>query len=292
MTGTVLLVAVPAAVVGAFAFALTGVLQQRTTAVVRRRSSLDPRLLWDLVRQPAWSLAIVSNLVGLGLQLVALRFAPLVLVQPVLVTGLLFATVLGARLAHRPPDRVMVGGSLLTVAGMVAFLVAARPVEGVGDVIAGWETAWLAVGLGGLLVVCLLLARRTSGIPRALVLALATGVLYGVTAGLFKVITGEFGGGLGAVLSDWPLWVVVVIGPVAFLLSQNAFQAGGSVSPPLAVTTTLDPLTGIAVGLLWLGESIRDSPGAVVGEVLGLAVMAGGIYALAHRAPAVVGSKP
>jgi drug/metabolite transporter (DMT)-like permease len=57
------------------------------------------------------------------------------------------------------------------------------------------------------------------------------------------------------------------------------------VSPPLAVITVTDPLVGIGIGVLWLDERLSDTPGRVVGQVLGLAAMALGVWLVAHRAP-------
>ncbi len=284
---TSLIIAIPAALVGAFSFAVTGVLQQRAAASVPQRRSLDPRLLVDLVRNPQWVFAILTTLLGLGLQVLALQFGPLILIQPLLVTGLLFAVSVSARLAHRRPDRIMLAGAGLTVAGLIVFLIAARPASSSHHTIGGRDAVWLIIGLGAGLAVSLLLGYLSSGAWRALALALGTGLLYGVTAGLLKLLGADFARGIATVVSDWPVYAVIVIGPMAFLLSQNAFQAGPSVAPPLAVITTADPLTGIAVGLLALGETIAVGVGPVLIEVLSLMAMAGGIYALAHRAPAV-----
>jgi hypothetical protein len=48
---------------------------------------------------------------------------------------------------------------------------------------------------------------------------------------------------------------------------------------------------GIAVGLLWLGERLRSSPGAITGQVAGLALMAGGVWMVSARAPHLTGEK-
>lgn len=72
-----------------------------------------------------------------------------------------------------------------------------------------------------------------------------------------------------------------------FLLNQNAYQAEPTASPALAVITTVGPLVGIGIGLLWLGESINTPGWALALEVISLAVMTGGVLALAYRAPQV-----
>ena len=75
----------------------------------------------------------------------------------------------------------------------------------------------------------------------ATLLGLACGVCYGVTAFLFELLSGGHGGFVG-LLERWPLWAVIVIGPLGFLLNQSAYQAGVMVSPVLSVITAADPL--------------------------------------------------
>lgn len=283
-----LVVAVPVAIVAAASFGLAGVLQYQATHRVPWRGAARPSLLVDLAHQPLWLASMGATLLGIGCQVVALRYAPLVLVQPLLVTGLLFAVVLGAALHRRRPDRVLLAGAGCCVLGLAAFLLAARPSSGGGH-FAFAEVVPLAAGLALALALCLALARRFAGLPRSLALALATGVLYGVTAGLIKVVARELDRGLTEPFQGWALYIVCLIGPIGFLLNQSAFQAGAIASPALAVITTTDPLVSIGIGLLWLGERINASITAVLVEILTLAVMASGIVALAHRAPHVRG---
>jgi hypothetical protein len=177
------------------------------------------------------------------------------------------------------------GSLLLTAGGLAAFLLFARPSPG-RDTLTVKDVLPLAVGLFVLLLGCFALVVRTRGLARSLALALAAGIVYGVTAAVAKVTIGAFeSDGLPGGLTHWSLWALVVLGPLGFLLNQNAFHEGELVSPPLAVITVTDPLVGIGIGVLWLGESIGASPGAVVGQVLGLTGMALGVWLVAHRAP-------
>jgi drug/metabolite transporter (DMT)-like permease len=122
---------------------------------------------------------------------------------------------------------------------------------------------------------------------RTLALAVAAGVLYGVTAGMVKVALQSLDHGVGAMFTSWPIYVVAVCGPLGFLLNQNAFQAGIALAPALAVIIVLDPLVGIGIGILWLGERLRDGWPAVLGQVLALVVLSVGVVILSHRAPQV-----
>jgi drug/metabolite transporter (DMT)-like permease len=120
-------------------------------------------------------------------------------------------------------------------------------------------------------------------VSRVLALALATGVLYGVTAGLMKVITGQLRVGLDEPFRHPVLYIVCIIGPIGFLLSQNTFQAGQLVAPAVAVITSVDPVVGVLIGVGWLGEEIDTSPAQLAGECLASLVVIGSIALIVAR---------
>ncbi len=122
---------------------------------------------------------------------------------------------------------------------------------------------------------------------RPLWLALACGVDFGVTAFLLKLVPDTLPGGFGNPLSQWPLYMLLIVGPAGFLLNQNAFQAGILISPVLAIITTADPVISIGVAHFWLKEKVASAPLDLVAEGISLAIMTGGIVALARRAPHV-----
>ena len=219
-------VAVPAAVAGAASFGAASALQQRATKEVPDAGVLGPQLLVELARRPRWLLASGAVGLGLALQLVALAFAPLTLVQPILVSGIVFGTLAAAWLAHRRPDRTVVLGAVCASVGLAALLALARPDGGTGQLPPLPAMAPLALVLAGVVAACFVVAVRTDGPGRVGALALATGVCYGVTAGLMKIVTAELrtGGPLLA-LTHAPLYVVCVVGPLGFLLSQQIGRA-------------------------------------------------------------------
>lgn len=280
----ILFIAVPAAVIGAASFGLASVIQQRATKQVPTTGTLNPRLLLELIHRPLWVLGVVTVLVGLAMQLVALAYGPLVLVQPLLVTGVLFGAVFSALLAHRGVDRLVVLGALLCTAGLAAFLLLARPSGGRGTLTTGAALLPLGVVLALMVAGCLVVAARSSGAVHVAALAMATGVLYGLTAGLMKVVTNQFRtGGFAEPFGHPVLYIVCAIGPMGFLLSQNTFQQGTLIAPALAMITIVDPLVGVAIGVSWLGERVHSSPAVLAGQAVSAAVLISGIALLAHR---------
>jgi drug/metabolite transporter (DMT)-like permease len=279
--------AVLTALAAALLFGLSDVAEQRSTHQVPERRALSPRLLLDLLKRPLWLAAIVVNVFGNVLQIVALHFGELALVQPILVFSLVFAAVFAAVLAHRPPDWVMATGVICCAAGVAGFLAIAQPSGGHKTVT---FAAFLPLALAFTAVVagCLVAAYRGPPQIRPLWLALACGIDFGVNAFLLKLVPNTLPAGFSDPFQQWPLYAVVIVGPAGFLLSQNAFQAGILISPVLAIITAVDPLVSIGVAHAWLGETIASTPLALAGEVTSLVVMTGGIYVLAHRAPHVV----
>lgn len=287
--GVSLVVAVPAAIAGAACMGLASAAQARATKQVPTSKTLHPGLILDLIHRPLWLIGIVATIAGLGLQLVALGYGPLLLVQPLLVTALPFASGFSAWLNHKLLDRVVLAGALICVAGLCAFLLLAQPTGGSDQILAEpAELIPLAVTLGAVAVVGLGLSSMLHGPTRVLGLALATGIFYGVTAALMKVVAGQLRNGIAVPFEHWTLYAVCVIGPIGFLLSQNTFQQGQFVSPALAVMTTVDPLVGVAIGVWWMGESAANGTAVLTGELIAAAAIVVGIGILARRSAHLV----
>jgi hypothetical protein len=289
-------IAVVAAVAAALVLGISSVADQRSTKRVKPARSGSPRILLELVRQPLWLLAIGANLAGFALQVVALDFGSLALVQPLLVCDLVFAVLISRYLALRrgdlPPGGRRSGLAVFTgvgaaAAGVAGFLVVGRPSGGHADVKFD-VLAPLVIGLVVVVGGCLAVAARYQNL-RPLALALACGVNYGVAAFAVKLVTTEFGGGPEKVFTNWPIYVLAVVGPVGFILNQDAFQQGTFLAPVQAIITTADPVISIGLGVLWLGVVLRGGPADVFGEVASLLLMTAGIIITARVAPQVAG---
>lgn len=283
MPGQQVLAVLPA--LGAAAsFGAAGLLQHRAARRVPQSGALRPRLLIELVKIPAFCWGVVLSAAGFGLQITALSFGPLALVQPILATGVLFYLGIAAAVMHQAPDGRLVASALLAAVGLSGFLLAASPASGTGR-IAGPAVIPLAAVLLGAVLLCLAAAARLPQIYRVLALAVAAAICYGVTAGLVRSLVVSFD--LPTLLGQWQLYVILVLGPAGFLLNQNAFQAGNVGSIAVATIIVGDPVVSILVGALWLGETLSKGAGSITLQVLSLLVMAAGIVLLARRSQAV-----
>lgn len=239
-----------------------------------------------LARRPVWLVGLASMIVGFVLQVTALRFGELALVQPILAMELIFVfgymAVIGSR-------RVRLRDWLATVAmcaGLGLFLFSASPFG--GRLHAPGHLWWLA-GLGCLAAVLAALAvafglgKLPGSAPgrRAGVLGAATGVSWGFVAAVIKELSSHLGDGIGAVVSTWSLYVLISVGATTLLLASHALAAG-----PLAASqpgfTILDPLSATLLGIFLFSEHIQASPPALAGEGLGLLLLITGVTVLSH----------
>jgi drug/metabolite transporter (DMT)-like permease len=283
---------VPIALGAAAAFGGSSVLQFRAGRQVPEEPAGRPTLLLRLTRISGWRWSVVLALTAFSLQVAALSLIPLILVQPLLVTGLIWYILLFAAAKRDRPDRSMLMESSLCLLGLAAFLGIAEPTRGAGGgrLDALGPAVLLGVAVVAAVGLCLLAAMRLGRRWRPLPLALACGVCYGVTASLISSLSFHQAETALGVLEHWQTYGIMLLGPFGVLLSQNAYQAGPMGAPALAAITVTDPVLAIVVGLLWLDEGIQTGPWRIIGQVFSLALVVAAVFLLARRAPHVKGA--
>ncbi len=272
-------IAVLAALAAGACFAVAGVLQQRAASTRPDTESLSLHLLVRLAREPLWRTGIALAVLAYGFQSLALAFGPLSLVQPLVVAELIFAVPLSARL-HRARLGVREWlGTLAVATGLALALVSARP-HG-GDPEATDLLSWLTVlGTTVALVGCALAAAKPlSGPWRASAVALAAGAVMGTQSVLLAATVDRLRQGVGATLSAWQTYALVVASVGGLLLIQSAFQQG-PLAASLTVIDATEPAVAVTVGTTLFGETIRSGWPVTCFTVLGLALVTAGIVSL------------
>jgi hypothetical protein len=236
-----------------------------------------------LLRQRVWLAGQVLAGVGFLFQAAALRGGRLVVVQPLLSSGLVLALVIGAivdrRHPGRPlPDRVQWTAALAVALGLALFLLAARPTDGVATAPI-WTTtvcAAVAVAAGG---AAMLYGRDHRRGHRAFVYGLTSGLAFGLAGLLLKEVVGSSFG-------HWQAWVNLAelgaVGGVSFLLAQLGFQAGPLVQS-LPVATVVEPVVAVALSAPLFAEYLASGALNRIGQLVGAVTLVGGIVVLARR---------
>ena len=224
---------------------------------------------------------------GLSLQVAALHLGALAVVQPLMISGLLFALILRQRTLHHTSHRE-IGWAVLVTLCLAGFLLLAgtahqpvtnEPPDRALAVAAAVVGVVLAVG-------CVLLGRRRSPRGRsAALLGVAVGTIYAATAALLKALTGIALHGPVALFTSWQLYAVLIAGAGGLLLNQLAFQAG-PLAASLPAIAMVDPLFSIALGVIIYDEQIRHGLTAGVGLGVLLLVLGVAIIQLARAGTA------
>lgn len=273
----------------AFFIAIGDVLQQRSTHDVTDEPANHLALLVRLLRDPKWWLGIIAAVGGFGLQAAALGLGSVLLVQALLVTSLLFALPINARLSRRRVTRREWLWAALLAAGVAVIVTIGNPTE--GQARAPWETWAVVIAvLGPLLVACAVGARVTGGAVAAVLLALIAGALWGVFSVLTKGVVDRLGDGLWAVLSMPELYALGVVTVAGTAYQQAAFRAGALTASLPAMTVT-EPIVASVLGVFVLGETVRPGDAGWLTLVVAVAVIVAATGALA-RGEAAAASAP
>jgi len=285
VTPTWVVVAVTLA--SALAFSVSSSLKHASAGQVPDAQDLGARSLGRFVRatlaHPLWLGGIGADVVGLSLQVIALHLGALGVVQPLLISGLLFALLLRSRSGGHVSRREL-GRAVVVSLALAGFLVLAHTSNQIVPTDGPDRTAAIATAVTGLVLaaVCVQLGRRQRhGGRAAALLGVAVGTIYAATAALLKALTSIALQGPVPLLTSWQLYAVLVLGAGGLLLNQVAFQAG-ALSASLPAIATVDPLLSIAIGVIVYDEQIRHGLPAGAGLVLLLLVLGGAVIALAR----------
>jgi len=240
------------ALIAAFLFAAAAALQYRAA---RRAvhggsdASAAHGLIRRLVRDPVWLTGWGVNLAGFCAQAIALHFGSTALVQPLLVTQLVFTIVLGTVGTGRRPARMDLLGGVAVSAGLaVLFTVpGAIPPEGAPS-----RPRILLAGLiaAPAIVVLSRAAWLRAGPVRATLLGVCAGLCFAATAVLIKLTTADLvDRGVAATAVDWPGYALAGSTLLGLVLEQRAFAAGSLPAAMTAMTMT-NPIASYLVAAL------------------------------------------
>lgn len=199
-----------------------------------------------------WGGAGVS-IIGYALQAIALRFASILLVQPITILSLFFAMPLSARFTGRRVSlKEWIWAALLTLSVGV-LLIVGRPTNHHTDAHPAIWSASLVTGVA-IIIILVRLSRKGLRSERALLLGIASGFTYGYMSFLTKSGVMELAdGGIVHLLTGSSLYLIITASIVATILQQEAFGAG-AIQQSLPAMTVASPLTSSLLGIIVFQE--------------------------------------
>lgn len=167
------------ALAAAFANAVNLLTQHSASAGAPKREK-GWRLVGYLFRQPLWLLGWIAAVGGFAFQAVALHYGQLSVVQPILVTELVFVLVLRRVWVRQDVVRAAWAAALVVCGALATFLWAAEPTGGHSSPEAAQWLSALPV-FGGAIALLAVLGTRGSPVRRTALLAAAAGLAWALS---------------------------------------------------------------------------------------------------------------
>ncbi|MEU6200821.1 hypothetical protein [Streptomyces sp. NPDC047061] len=268
------LVAVALSLVSAVAYAAAAVAQERLA------SKTDGAGLLRLLGSGPWWAAVGLNAGAALLHVVALKYGPLTLVQPLGALTLVAAVPMGARVAGRRVTATEWRGTALTLLGLGALLITAsgpapHQVLSLTEALAVAGTTAALIG-----------ALSRPGTRPGLRHATASGFASGVASALTQTVTVAATDRSGPALSVEVVVVALLVAAFAvggLLLSQTAYRGG--LGAPLAMVTLSNPLAAAIIGLTLLGQGLQGGVWGILLALTGAGLASWGVVLLTRVAP-------
>ncbi|MDR0344248.1 MAG: DMT family transporter, partial [Nocardiopsaceae bacterium] len=296
---------IPLALLAALLFALAGAAEQRAASRVigppatgrgAAGDSARQRLGWArraghrvrrglqlaglLLHNPLWISGWVADGLGFAAQARAVHVGSLSVVQPVLVTTLLFSLPLAAAGSWNRLRWSDWAGGLATCAGLALVLSGRREaaVPAVHQPRLMVMVALAVAAAGGLA----LAARARLARGRAVPLAVAAGVMFALGAAFTKLVTDSLATrGVAETAAYWPSYALIAVSATGLVLQQAAFTAG-TLPATMAALTITDPLLSYALGVGGFGEHVPLGAGRLAFSLAGVGLAIAGVGLLAR----------
>jgi len=239
-------------------------------------------LALTLLSSPRWLTGFVMMLCGLGLQVLALMFAPVTIVQPVIASGVAVVLILSRLVLREHLGQAEYICVAVMAVSVLLLALSAGGAAGVGHRVSGVALAAIAVPscqLALLAAVSTMRAGTRKHRPPVTGVAygVATGLFYGVAALAIKALSGVLLHRHGiiavviAVLSSPYLYVMAACSAAGLVLFQTALQRC-RISIVAPVSNVLGSMYFIVVGTWLFHERLPSNPVLLLLRLLGIAI--------------------
>jgi hypothetical protein len=230
-----------------------------------------------LLRSRRWVAGALLGYAGLGLELLALTALPLSTVQAAIGGGLVVVAVLSRALGGAPLGRAAPAGAALAIAAL-AILAVVTPAPVIRS---ASPSPWALVVAGSLVTAAAALVARR--LPTATGLALAAGLLYGMTSIAMAALAPALAGAPPALaVAAAAASIGVPVTAAGFLSFQRALQHGRPL-PVVTVMMAAMDVVAILGGIVVLGDPLAAGAGARAAQLAALALVAlSAVVVLAH----------
>jgi uncharacterized membrane protein len=243
------------ALVAAAIFSLSTVLQQRGGLDAPPLSLRHPLSFVHLAGQRMWLLGMALLIPGWVLQAMALDRGRVAVIQPIFTMSIVFVLPLGYWLTSQVVTLAQTLEAIVVVLGLSFFIILGDPAGGRND---APNSQWLIsiVIIGVICGILLPFGGKSNLLLRAGCYGAVAGILDGLAATLVKPTVELLNsGGVGAVFTDWKLYVVGITGLLGIVIQQIGLQTG-RLAPTVATGSVTEPIVCVILGIVLLQERL------------------------------------
>jgi drug/metabolite transporter (DMT)-like permease len=239
-------------------------------------------LALTLLSSPRWMTGFTLMLCGLGLQVLALLFAPVTVVQPVIASGVAVVLILSRLVLREHLGQVEYACVAVMAVAVVLLGLSAGGAADVGHRVSGVALAAVAIPSCQLALLAAVSTMRAGARKHrppvtGVAYGVATGLFYGVAALAIKALSGALLHRHGiiavviAVLSSPYLYVMAVCSAAGLVLFQTALQRC-RIAIVAPVSNVLGSMYFMVVGTWLFHERLPSDPMLLALRLLGIVI--------------------
>lgn len=269
------------ALAAACCFALGNAVQHRAAGRVPSDGGVV-QLVIDLFKSPQWLLGSAFALTAFGLHITAMNLGVVAVVQPFMLGAVLLAVPIRAFLDHMIPTRREMFWVAFTVVGIVTFVSAADSQRHSGPPHDGRALGVVLVGFTLAVLWASTANRFERRSMRGFVFATASGLTFGITAGLMKFVRHDSADGWWGLVENWHLWALLAGSVIGTTLNQRSYQAA-NLSVVMPSMNSVNIVVAVSFGWVVFDEPPSSSPMSFAIQLLSLLAMGVGLWQVARE---------
>jgi drug/metabolite transporter (DMT)-like permease len=194
---------------------------------------------------------------------------------------MLFALPMAAAWRRERMQRQDWVGAVLVCAGLGVFLGVGSPTPGRSDMSSYHWLLVVLAALGSALALVALARRSPWPAPRAALLGIGSGVLFGLQDALTPYCAHALTHDPISLVLTWQPYLFLLAGGYGVILMQSSYKVG-PLAAGLPGMTVGEPIAGMLIGIFALGEHLGTSATALSFEIIGAVVMVAGCCLLSR----------
>jgi drug/metabolite transporter (DMT)-like permease len=273
------------ALLAAFSNALS-LITQHVASVSNPEKARGWRLIPYLFKNTLWLFGWVALGGAFLFQALALHDGEMALVQPLLITELVFVLVLRRVWLHQDIRSITWWSAAVTCVALALFVAMADPQ---GGKTSPSGRAWVSATEAALGATAVLALFGLWGSPRrrAALFASATAIMWALVATFIKQTTETISQSGLNMFVHWPVYALAASGLAATILDQVTLHIGPlSVSQPFLVI--VDPIASIVLSVWIFDEMFSSNPARVALAVVAFATTCAAVTTLINTAPGTI----